>query len=104
MCTAVLQRFVGYGSLMDCQLRPLPPQIAAKYKLKLIDFAHASMKLLVFDQDVVRCFYPDPSKKEKLVFAAVALGIGVICCVLCVAFPSGRHGIGFPLARESRLT
>lgn len=84
---------------------PLPPQLAAKYKLKLIDFAHAFMKFLVFaavavfDQGVVRCFYQDPSEKEELVFAAVALGIAVICSVLFLVFPSKRHGIGFPLTR-----
>ncbi|KAL3820424.1 hypothetical protein ACJIZ3_006329 [Penstemon smallii] len=81
----------------------LPPEIAAKYKLKFIDFVHALMSILVFaaialfDQNVVNCFYPTPSVGTKEALTALPVGIGVICSMLFVAFPTTRHGIGFPV-------
>ncbi|KAF3613955.1 hypothetical protein FXO37_36161 [Capsicum annuum] len=81
----------------------LPPEVAAKYKLKFIDFMHAIMSILVFaavalfDQNVVNCFYPTPSYQTQELLAALPVAIGVICSMLFVAFPTERHGIGFPL-------
>ncbi|KAI3456224.1 hypothetical protein Pfo_012888 [Paulownia fortunei] len=81
----------------------LPPEIAAKYKLKFIDFVHALMSILVFaaialfDQNVVNCFYPTPSAGTKEVLTALPVGIGVACSMLFVVFPTKRHGIGFPV-------
>ncbi|KAL3851352.1 hypothetical protein ACJIZ3_013234 [Penstemon smallii] len=81
----------------------LPPEIAAKYKLKFIDFVHALMSILVFaaialfDQNVVNCFYPTPSAGMEEVLTTVPVGIGVICSMLFVVFPTKRHGIGFPV-------
>ncbi|XP_051125231.1 protein DMP6-like [Andrographis paniculata] len=81
----------------------IPPELAAKYKLKFIDFAHAFMSILVFaaialfDQNVVHCFYPEPSPGTKEVLTALPVGIGVACSMLFVVFPTKRHGIGFPL-------
>ncbi|KAH6790340.1 transmembrane protein [Perilla frutescens var. frutescens] len=82
----------------------LPPEMAAKYKLKFIDFAHAFMSALVFtaitlfDQNVVNCFYPEPSTGTQELLASLPVGIGVICSMLFVAFPTKRHGIGFPVS------
>ncbi|KAL3519820.1 hypothetical protein ACH5RR_017969 [Cinchona calisaya] len=81
----------------------IPPDLAATYRLKFIDFVHAFMSILVFaavalfDQNVVNCFYPMPSDETKELLTAVPVGIGVICSLLFVAFPTKRHGIGFPL-------
>ncbi|PIN00875.1 hypothetical protein CDL12_26620 [Handroanthus impetiginosus] len=81
----------------------LPPEIAARYKLKFIDFVHALMSILVFaaialfDQNVVNCFYPEPSTGTKEVLTALPIGIGVACSMLFVVFPTKRHGIGFPV-------
>lgn len=81
----------------------LPAEVAAKYKLKFIDFVHAFMSILVFsaialfDQNVVNCFYPTPSTETKEVLTSLPVGIGVICSMLFVAFPTKRHGIGFPI-------
>lgn len=81
----------------------LPPQVAAKYKLKFIDFVHALTSILVFaaislfNQNVVNCFYPQPSDGTKEVLTALPVGIGVICSMLFVVFPTKRHGIGFPV-------
>ncbi|KAH6773667.1 transmembrane protein [Perilla frutescens var. hirtella] len=82
----------------------LPPEMAAKYKLKFIDFAHAFMSALVFtaitlfDQNVVNCFYPEPSTGTQELLESLPVGIGVICSMLFVAFPTKRHGIGFPVS------
>ncbi|KAJ1394028.1 Protein DMP [Sesbania bispinosa] len=82
----------------------LPPQLAAKYRLRFIDFMHAVMSILVFaaialfDQNVVNCFFPEPSNETQEILTALPVGIGVFCSMLFVVFPTQRHGIGFPLS------
>ncbi|KAF7803408.1 protein DMP6-like [Senna tora] len=82
----------------------LPSEVAAKYRLRFIDFAHAFMSILVFaaialfDQNVVSCFFPAPSRRMEEVLTALPVGIDVMCSVLFVTFPTQRHGIGFPLS------
>ncbi|RVW20592.1 Protein DMP4 [Vitis vinifera] len=82
----------------------ITPELAAKYRLRFIDFMHAFMSILVFaaitlfDENVVQCFYPTPSDETKELLAALPVGIGVICSMLFVVFPTQRHGIGFPLS------
>ncbi|MBA0868980.1 hypothetical protein Goshw_021499 [Gossypium schwendimanii] len=52
----------------------VPPEFAAKYRLRSIDFMHAFMSMLVFaavalfDQNVVSCFYPTPSARVRCCF------------------------------------
>ncbi|KAK7327833.1 hypothetical protein VNO77_21926 [Canavalia gladiata] len=82
----------------------LPPQLAAKYSLRFIDFMHAVMSVLVFaaialfDQNVVNCFFPAPSNETQEILTALPVGIGVLGSMFFVAFPTQRHGIGFPLS------
>ncbi|KAL5571096.1 hypothetical protein UlMin_020693 [Ulmus minor] len=82
------------------------PEEAAKYRLRVIDFFHALAALLVFaavaafDQNVVKCFCPMPSEEVKELLVALPVGIGILCSLFFVAFPSRRHGIGFPLSRD----
>ncbi|KAI9121678.1 hypothetical protein K1719_008711 [Acacia pycnantha] len=82
----------------------LPPQVAAKYRLRFIDFVHAFLSVLVFgavalfDENVVSCFFPAPTKETQEVLTALPVGIGVIGSMLFVVFPTQRHGIGFPLS------
>ncbi|KAK7246450.1 hypothetical protein RIF29_41318 [Crotalaria pallida] len=82
----------------------LPPQVAAKYRLRFIDFMHAVMSVMVFaaialfDQNVVNCFFPEPSNQTQEILTALPVGIGVFGSMLFVAFPTQRHGIGFPLS------
>ncbi|XP_004486106.1 protein DMP6-like [Cicer arietinum] len=82
----------------------LPPQVAGKYCLRLIDLMHAVMSILVFaaialfDQNVVNCFFPEPSHEIQEILTALPVGIGVLCSMLFVVFPTERHGIGFPLS------
>ena len=91
--------------VMDGSVR-LPSDEAAKYRLRLIDFFHAFTSILVFvaialfDKSVVSCFVPKPSEEAKDILVALPIGIGLVCSVLFVAFPSQRHGIGFPLSRN----
>lgn len=81
-----------------------PTEEAAKYQLQFIDFMHAFMSILVFaavalfDQNVVDCFYPAPSDETQEMLTALPVGIGVICSMLFIVFPTKRHGIGFPLS------
>ncbi|KAI4322720.1 hypothetical protein L6164_022387 [Bauhinia variegata] len=84
----------------------LPPEEAAKYRIRLVDLFHAFTSVLVFgavalfDKNVVSCFDPKPSEEVKELLVALPIGIGILCSLLFVAFPSQRHGIGFPLSRN----
>ncbi|PWA42370.1 hypothetical protein CTI12_AA545480 [Artemisia annua] len=82
----------------------LPPELAAKYRLRSIDFMHAFMSIMVFaavtlfDQDVVNCFYPSPSNETKELLTTLPVGFGVVFSMLFVVFPTQRYGIGFPIS------
>ncbi|KAE9591911.1 hypothetical protein Lal_00039150 [Lupinus albus] len=74
-----------------------------KYKVRLIDWVHAVLSVLVFcvvalrDKNVLSCFYPKPEHETEEVLDIVPLGIGTICTLLFLLFPTTRHGIGFPI-------
>ncbi|XAR56306.1 hypothetical protein NMG60_11036741 [Bertholletia excelsa] len=74
-----------------------------KYKLRAIDVIHAMLSLLVFaavalrDRNVLGCLYPSPGHEAKEVLDIVPIGIGLICSLLFVVFPTRRHGIGYPV-------
>ncbi|KAF9596459.1 hypothetical protein IFM89_024101 [Coptis chinensis] len=82
----------------------ISPELAEGFQLKFIDFLHAFLSILVFaavalfDQNVVTCFYPAPSEEMKELLTSLPVGIGVICSMLFIVFPTKRHGIGFPLS------
>ncbi|CAL0331373.1 unnamed protein product [Lupinus luteus] len=82
----------------------LPHELDSKYRLQFLDFVHAVMSILVFaaialfDQNVVGCFFPSPSNEMEEILTALPVGIGVLCSMLFVAFPTQRHGIGFPIS------
>ncbi|XP_042411258.1 protein DMP7-like [Zingiber officinale] len=84
-----------------------PPALAAKYKLTPIDFVHAFMTLIVFvavalaDHNVVSCFYPIESDTMAQLVAAVPVVVGLLASASFVAFPTTRHGIGFPVTPEA---
>ncbi|GKV32155.1 hypothetical protein SLEP1_g40779 [Rubroshorea leprosula] len=67
------------------------------YKIRLIDWVHAVLSVLVFgavalrDRNVVSCFYPSPEKEIKEVLDIVPVGIGLICSLLgctCLTIPT----------------
>ncbi|OIV91519.1 hypothetical protein TanjilG_08931 [Lupinus angustifolius] len=74
-----------------------------KYKVRLIDWVHAVLSVLVFcvvalkDKNVLSCFYPKPEHETEEVLDIVPLGVGTICTLLFLIFPTTRHGIGFPI-------
>jgi hypothetical protein len=82
---------------------PPPPEEAAGKRLKFIDFFHAFLSLIVFvsvamfDRNVGACFNPVLSYDKKQVLTAVPLAGGLVGTLLFAAFPSTRHGLGFPI-------
>ncbi|KAJ9174719.1 hypothetical protein P3X46_013334 [Hevea brasiliensis] len=75
----------------------------SKYKIRFIDGVHAVLSVLVFvavalrDKNAVSCFYPMPKHETQEVLDIVPIGIGLICSLLFVVFPTRRHGIGYPV-------
>lgn len=73
------------------------------YRLRVIDVVHAVLSVLVFvavalkDKNVLSCFYPMPEHETQEVLDIVPIGIGLICSLLFVVFPTRRHGIGYPV-------
>ncbi|XP_010038679.2 protein DMP7 [Eucalyptus grandis] len=90
--------------VLDASVR-LSPEEADRYRIRLLDLLHGVMSVLVFaaialfDPNVVRCFYPSPSEEARRLLMAVPIGVGVACSLVFLAFPTKRHGIGFPLTR-----
>ncbi|CAL5042764.1 unnamed protein product [Urochloa decumbens] len=82
---------------------PPPPEEAARKRLKFIDFFHAVLSLIVFmsvamfDRNVSACFNPVMSYDTQQVLTAVPLAGGLVGTLLFAAFPSTRHGLGFPI-------
>ncbi|KAH7682218.1 Protein DMP protein [Dioscorea alata] len=82
----------------------LPQAKRLEYKIKLMDFVHGFLSVLVFvavalfDKNVVSCFYPEPSEEMNQLLTMLPVGIGVVTSGLFVTFPPTRHGIGFPLS------
>ncbi|GLJ06393.1 hypothetical protein SUGI_0038080 [Cryptomeria japonica] len=76
----------------------------AKYKLRLVDFMHAFLSVLVFaaialyDKNVVGCFYPAPKEETEEILGVLPVAIGLVCTTLFVVFPTTRHGIGYPVS------
>ncbi|WCJ27096.1 hypothetical protein M5689_008870 [Euphorbia peplus] len=79
----------------------LSDEDSAKYKVKILDFVHAFMTLLVFvtvalsDTNVTNCFFPT---EDQWIRTVLPIGISCVCSALFVAFPTSRHGIGFPIS------
>uniref|UniRef100_A0A7C9AKW3 DUF679 domain-containing protein n=1 Tax=Opuntia streptacantha TaxID=393608 RepID=A0A7C9AKW3_OPUST len=78
----------------------LSPHVAAKYSLRFIDFVHAFMAILVFatvalfDKNTVQCFYPTPSRQTSEILTLVPVGIGVLCSMMFVVFPTQPMELG----------
>ncbi|CAH8275511.1 unnamed protein product [Arabidopsis lyrata] len=78
----------------------------SKYRIRIIDWIHAVLSVLVFgavalrDKNAVSCFYPAPEQETKKVLDIVPMGVGVICGLLFLVFPARRHGIGYPVTGD----
>ncbi|KAL3538508.1 hypothetical protein ACH5RR_001874 [Cinchona calisaya] len=75
----------------------------SKYRLGFIDWVHAVLSAFVFaavalrDKNVVGCLYPKPGHEVQEVLDIVPIGIGFLCSLLFMVFPTRRHGIGYPV-------
>ncbi|XP_042503091.1 protein DMP3-like [Macadamia integrifolia] len=75
----------------------------SKYKLRPLDFVHGTLTVLVFisvalrDRNVTSCFYPQPKHETQEVLDIVPMGLGLMCSLLFMVFPTIRHGIGYPV-------
>ncbi|XP_021722725.1 uncharacterized protein LOC110690201 [Chenopodium quinoa] len=84
----------------------LSPEQAAKYRIRVLDFVHAIMGILVFmgvallDQNVVKCLFPLPSQETKEKLVMFPIGVGIVCVLLFVCFPSKRRTIVSPLSKR----
>lgn len=84
----------------------LPQERSKSYKLRFIDFVHAFMSFLVFgavvlfDQNAVKCFFPEPSAEVAELLTTLPVAVGVFCSMVFATFPTTRHGIGFPLSAK----
>lgn len=94
--------YVGGGTDGNTSPSGLPD--LRKYRLRFIDWVHAVLSVLVFgavalrDKNVVSCLYgPMPGHQTQEVLDIVPIGIGLICSLLFVVFPTRRHGIGYPV-------
>ncbi|XP_010553995.1 PREDICTED: uncharacterized protein LOC104823904 [Tarenaya hassleriana] len=71
-----------------------------RYKLKVNDFVHAVMSVMVFmaiafsDRRVTRCLFPGKEKEMEQVMESFPLMVGVVCSALFLVFPTTRYGIG----------
>ncbi|CAH1420191.1 unnamed protein product [Lactuca virosa] len=87
-------------------LAKIPRENASEYKIRFIDVFHGFLSLVVFvavagvDKNVVNCFYPKPSEVMEEILSTLPIGVGVVCSLLFAAFPTTRHGIGFPLSKK----
>ncbi|KAJ7553650.1 hypothetical protein O6H91_06G107000 [Diphasiastrum complanatum] len=76
------------------------PKNRLQYKLKFVDFIHASLSVLVFATStlstsiITDCFYPNVS---NYVVTVVPPLTGFAISVVFVIFPTSRHGVGYPV-------
>ncbi|XP_074558215.1 protein DMP6-like [Curcuma longa] len=86
---------------------PPPPGLAARRRLAPVDFVHAFTTVLVFaavaisDHNVVSCFRPNLSGDVGRAVAVVPMAVGFVASAVFVAFPTTRHGIGYPVTQKS---
>ncbi|KAK3023048.1 hypothetical protein RJ639_044838 [Escallonia herrerae] len=99
-CDAVGQ-YLTAGLIAICGLSCLLLSFTDSFKDQMgnvfYGLPHSEASVALFDENVVKCFYPTPSDKAKEPLTTLPIGIGVICSMLFITFPTKRHGIGFPL-------
>ncbi|KAL1205397.1 Protein DMP8 [Cardamine amara subsp. amara] len=95
-------------------MRPPPPEFGGgdviaeaeipvsdeRYKLRVNDFVHAVMSVLVFmaiafsDRRVTGCLFPGKEKEMDQVMESFPLMVGIVCSALFLVFPTTRYGVG----------
>lgn len=72
-----------------------------EHQLKIIDFLHAFVSLLVFltfalsNSDVERCLFRNTGPNGKALIMNLPLAAGVLSSFLFMIFPTERRGIGY---------
>jgi len=72
-----------------------------KYRMRLIDFVHALVSLLVFlvfalgDPNVLSCFFGHSTYTLNTLLVNLPLGVGALSSFLFMLFPTMRRGIGY---------
>ncbi|KAL0898391.1 hypothetical protein Bca101_082352 [Brassica carinata] len=71
-----------------------------RYKLRVNDFVHAVMSVLVFmaiafsDRRVTGCLLSGKEKEMDQVMESFPLMVGIVCSALFLVFPTTRYGVG----------
>ncbi|CAN7016498.1 unnamed protein product [Brassica oleracea var. botrytis] len=71
-----------------------------RYTLRVNDFVHAMMSVLVFmaiafsDRRVTGCLFPGKEKEMDQVMESFPLMVGIVCSALFLVFPTTRYGVG----------
>ncbi|XP_057773409.1 protein DMP3-like [Salvia miltiorrhiza] len=92
--------------LLDSPDAAVLPDLS-KFRLRGMDVVHALLSLVVFaavalrDKNVVGCFYPMPRNEVQKLLDVAPVAVGFLCSLLFVVFPTKRHGIGYPVTRDS---
>ncbi|RWR76618.1 putative transmembrane protein [Cinnamomum micranthum f. kanehirae] len=74
----------------------------SQYKLRLGDFAHAFLSLMVFavvallTPNIVGCYYSSFESTQKTLLVVLPPVVGAISSTVFAVFPHMRHGIGYP--------
>ncbi|KAI5654174.1 hypothetical protein M9H77_31361 [Catharanthus roseus] len=77
---------------------------SSKYKLRIGDYFHAFLALVVFgvvvlfDGKTVECFYPSIQSHHKALLMALPPITGAVAGIVFAFFPNKRHGIGYALS------
>ncbi|XP_054807939.1 protein DMP2-like [Prosopis cineraria] len=97
------QRHYGIVTIKGLWPAPASDKVdMAKYKLRVGDFAHALLGLIVFavlallDANTVSCFYRRFESAQKILIQVIPPVIGVAAGAVFMLFPNTRHGIGYP--------
>lgn len=99
-----------YGVVTTKGLWPSPEPTSSvdlsKYRLRVSDFVHAALSLLIFailgllDTNTVHCFYPSFESTQQRLLQVLPPVIGVFVGWIFVIFPQHRHGIGYPVTTD----
>ncbi|KAL8161931.1 hypothetical protein V2J09_013420 [Rumex salicifolius] len=92
-------------------LWPSPEETAgfdsSRYRLRPGDFVHAFFAIIVFcvlvvlDKNSVECFVPGLEASNGMMLMVLPPAVGTVASTVFAAFPTTRHGIGYPSEDDS---
>ncbi|ONK72038.1 uncharacterized protein A4U43_C04F15040 [Asparagus officinalis] len=94
------QVYYGLATRSGMWLFNYPVKLAvpdlSEYRVSVVDGVHAVLTVLVFVSVAAR------GREEEEVLDLVPVGVGLMCGLLFVVFPTTRHGIGYPVTADGR--